>query len=273
MTTGADHIRDARAAQAAAADWAAAAEWGDAVQLWEHLSTNTNLVRAAQQIDWSGLLASGATVLDLGCGSGWLSTMLSAQPRVQRVIAWDSSLALLRDVLPDMVEIVGGEADKIDRVCGDFAPLALDDGAVDAVVMSSAFHHAARPDALLAELARVLAPGGVVVLLNETPWHPIAILGFATRMYAAALAGLAGRITTRNGHLGSRHVLYDEALGDRAYSLRAWRAMLAGAGFAVEVRDTGLMSYPASHRPAARFERGLVHFVLRPRPSSAAGRK
>jgi ubiquinone/menaquinone biosynthesis C-methylase UbiE len=264
-------IRDVREAQAAQADWAVASHWRDAAELWDHLRTHTNIVTAAERVDWSTLLSPGTTVLDLGCGSGWLSAMLSTQPQVERVIAWDSSPALLRDLLPDMIGLVGGVADKIDRVCGDFVPLLLDDASVQAVVMSSAFHHAEQPEALLAELSRVLAPGGVAVLLNETPWHRIAIVGFATRMYAAALAGLAGRITHRPGHLGSRHVLYDETLGDRAYSLPAWRQMLGAAGFRVEVRDTGMTSYPESYRPPGRFEPRLIHFVLRPREGAAGG--
>jgi SAM-dependent methyltransferase len=248
-------IRDVRATQAEQAGWAEASEWSDAAQVWQHLHDNTNLVRAAESVDWNTLLPQGATVLDLGCGSGWLTAMLSTQPQVARVIAWDSSLTLLRDMVPATVELLGGEADKIERVCGDFVPILLDDGSVDVIVMSSAFHHSEQPDALLAELARVL--------MNETPWHPIAILGFATRMYLAALAGLAGSITHRNGHLGSRHLLYDDALGDRAYSLRAWRQILGGAGFSVEVRDTGLVSYRDSYRPRNRFEPHLVHFILR----------
>ncbi len=271
-------IRDVRATQAEQAGWAEASDWSDAAQVWQHLHDNTNLVRAAESVDWHTLLPQGATVLDLGCGSGWLTAMLSAQPRVARVIAWDSSLTLLRDMVPATVELLGGEADKIERVCGDFVPILLDDGSVDAIVMSSAFHHSEQPDALLGELARLLAPGGVAVLLNETPWHPIAILGFATRMYLAALAGLAGWITRRNGHLGSRHILYDEALGDRAYSLRAWRQILRDAGFSVEVHDTGLVSYRESFRPPNRFQPHLVNFVLRrdgraARPAGSAGRK
>jgi ubiquinone/menaquinone biosynthesis C-methylase UbiE len=271
-------IRDVREAQAGRDDWAVVSQWSDAGAVWDHLRRDTNIVRAAELLDWPRLIPAGATVLDLGCGGGWLSAMLSAKPQAGRIIAWDSSPALLRDVVPEMVELVGGDGDRIECVCGDFVPLLLDDGSVDVVVMSSAFHHAERPEALLDELARVLAPGGTVILLNETPWHPVAVFGFATRMYAAALLGLAGRVTRRPGHLGSRHVLYDETLGDRAYTLRAWRQMMASAGWSMEVRDTGLFSYPPEHRPPGRWEPRLVHFVLRrhdggPGPGSPAGRK
>ena len=49
------------------------------------------------------------------------------------------SPALLEDVLPGMVDMMGGDLDKVERVCGRFAPIVLEDDAVDLVVMSSAF--------------------------------------------------------------------------------------------------------------------------------------
>lgn len=263
-------IRDVRSAQAERHDWAAASHWKDAAAVWDHLRRDTNIVRAAEMLDWPALIQPGATVLDLGCGGGWLSAMLSAKPAVGGVIAWDRSPALLRDVVPEMVKIAGGDPTRIERVCGDFVPLLLADGSIDLVVMSSAFHHAEQPETLLAELARVLAPGGVVVLLNETPWHPVAMLGFATRIYLAALLGLVGFPTRRQGHLGSRHVLYDETLGDRAYSVRGWRQMMAAAGWTLDLRDTGLLSYPAEYRALGRFEPRLHHLVLRRRDGGSS---
>ena len=74
------------------------------------------------------------------------------------------------------------------------------------------------------------------------------MFSFATRMYAAALANLLGRDLRREGHLGSEHVLSDDVLGDRAYTLPVWRRMISRAGFSLTVVDTGIPSYPASTR-------------------------
>jgi len=266
MTDSPTGVRDLRGAQAARNDWAIASSWVDAASVWEHLRCNTNIVRATQVLDWNALCPPNATVLDLGCGSGWLTAMLSSEPNVQRVVAWDSSSSLLTNVLPETVRLVGGEPEKIEAVCGDFAPLLLEDGTIDVVVMSSAFHHADRPERLLADLARVISPRGRVALLNETPWHPLAFLGFATRTYAAALAGLL-RPVRRTGHLGSDYVLYDDDLGDRAYTLRTWRRLLNDAGWSMQIIDTGMPSYPERFRPRGRFEPNLFHFILRPTKS------
>jgi SAM-dependent methyltransferase len=259
-------VSDVRLEQAARSDWAAAAsaEWATAPALWAHLTGATNLVDAARAFDFAALLGDRATVLDLGCGSGWLAGLLSAHEKVARVIAWDGSPHLVEHVLPEMVGLAGGDMARVERVCGDFVPLLLDDAAVDLVAMSSAFHHADDPHALLAELRRVLRPGGAVVLLNETPWTRVMVLGFATRMYAAALAGLArGTPVRRPGHLGAGHVLYDDRLGDRGYTAGALRALAREHGFSVELRDSGLPSYKPSYRERMRLEPNLTHVILR----------
>jgi SAM-dependent methyltransferase len=257
-------VRDVRLEQASREDWAAAAGWSDPDAVWSHIRDDTNLVPAFERLDWPSICPGGCTVLDLGCGSGWLSALLSKQPNVKRIIAWDSSPHLLSNVLPHVFELIGGDTGKLSTVCGNFVPLLLDDHTIDVVVMSSAFHHAPDPLRLLEELRRSLAPGGTVALLNETPWHSLGMLSFATRMYAAALANLLGGAVRREGHLGSEHALYDDALGDRAYTLRVWRRMTARAGFSVEIVDTGMPSYPPSTRPRGRLEPNLSHLLLRP---------
>lgn len=260
-------LRDVRIPQLAQQDWAAAAGdvWSSADTLWPFLSEKTNHVRAARMVRWSDLLPEDATVLDLACGSGWLAGLLSAQPRVASVLAWDSSPHLLSELLPPMVDLAGGDMAKIEPVCGDFTPLLLDDDSIDAVVMSSAFHHAASPDVLLAEVRRVLHPAGVLVLLNETPWYPIRLFVFATRHYLSTVLGLVGLPGPKApGALTGDGALYDIDLGDRAYTLRSWGRIAARNGWSMQVLATGLPPYPAHFRRRAFLEPDLTHLVMRP---------
>jgi ubiquinone/menaquinone biosynthesis C-methylase UbiE len=260
-------IRDVRLEQAEREDWSATAgeSWSSASELWAHLCAHSNLIAATDLIDWREFLTPGARVLDLGCGSGWLAAKISRIAEVERVLAWDSSLRLLRDVLPAMVAEVGGDTDKIERVCGTFTPLLLDDDSIDLVAMSSAFHHATQPEALLEELRRVLSASGVVVLLNETPWPPLGLLGFSLRLMLIHLWNLAGLPQRRwVGEMGDDHVLYDPRLGDRAYTARSWRSLARRAGFSIQMRDTGMFSYPDDWRRPGRFEPKLTHIVLSP---------
>lgn len=95
----------------------------------------------------------GGLVADLGAGSGFVTEALLAAGL--RVIAIDRSermLEALRERLgrPDRLELRAGDADAI--------PLA--DAEVDAVFANMLLHHVERPPAVLAEMARVLRPGG-----------------------------------------------------------------------------------------------------------------
>jgi hypothetical protein len=138
--------------------------------------------------------------------------------------------------------------------------------------MGSAFHHCAEPEALLDELRRVLRGGGSVRLLNETPWRELGVLWFDVRMAVAHLMQLlVGRGPRVPGQLADDHVLYDPALGGRAYTMRCWRSLMRRADWDLEVRPTGLTSYPAGFRGPSPFEPPLIHSGCG-RAEMAAGR-
>ncbi len=99
-------------------------------------------------------LTADATVLDLGAGTGKLTRDLV--PRFARVIAVEPDDAM-REVLEEVVPETEALAGR-----GDAIPLA--DGSVDAVFTAEAFHWYAS-DESVAEIARVLRPGGGLVIL------------------------------------------------------------------------------------------------------------
>ena len=102
-------------------------------------------------------LGPGSRVLDLAAGTGKLTRLLL--PRFGHVVAVEpdeAMLAVLAEVLP------GAEARA-----GSANAIPLPDGAVDAVFVAEAFHWFAS-DATVAEIVRVLRPGGGLVLLWNT---------------------------------------------------------------------------------------------------------
>jgi len=106
----------------------------------------------------------GLRVLDAGCGPGFLAAELVAAGA--RVTAFDASPRLV--ALAD--ERLGGRANV--RVWDLGSPLSwLPDETMDVAVLALVLHHLPRRDVPLAELFRVLRPGGSLVV--STP-HPTA---------------------------------------------------------------------------------------------------
>jgi len=104
-------------------------------------------------------LAGDERVLDAGCGSGRVTELLAARLPRGRVVALDGS--------PSMVgaarERLAAFADRIEYVVADLGrPLPLE-GLVDAVLSTATFHWVTDHDALFANLAAVLRPGGRLV--------------------------------------------------------------------------------------------------------------
>ncbi|KAB0671545.1 metalloregulator ArsR/SmtB family transcription factor [Oryzomonas sagensis] len=107
------------------------------------------------------LVPDDGTVLEIGTGTGGLLTELAA--RAARVIGVDHSPAMLEEARRRLAHDGAG---GIELRLGEMTHLPLSDASVGCVVANMVLHHAANPAAVLAEIRRVLAPGGVLVLAD-----------------------------------------------------------------------------------------------------------
>ena len=112
-------------------------------------------------------LDTASSVLDLGTGIGtWTEHLRRRVPRAVGV-----------DVEPGIVEFGRRVYPKADLRVADGERLPFDDGEFDRVVFISTLEHIHNPDDALAEVARVLAPGGLLAMsadtLNHPAWLPI----------------------------------------------------------------------------------------------------
>lgn len=119
-------------------------------------------------------LGPGARILDVACGAGLLSLPLAARGyRVEGVDLSEGSLEVARRRVPE-------GADATFRV-GDATALDADDGTYDAVLLYDMLEHVEDQRGVVAEAARVVRPGGLVLVstFNRTPlaWL-LAVQGF-----------------------------------------------------------------------------------------------
>ncbi len=117
----------------------------------------------ALQIDLLGPI-EGATVLDIGCGPGIYARDLAL--RGARVTAMDSAPAMLL-----AAEAEAHEADvTVEFATGDASALPFPDDAFDAAVLVQVIEYVADAVGALREIARVLRPGGRL-LIADTDWE------------------------------------------------------------------------------------------------------
>jgi ubiquinone/menaquinone biosynthesis C-methylase UbiE/DNA-binding HxlR family transcriptional regulator len=107
------------------------------------------------------LLMPPMTIADLGAGEGSSALLLSQ--RARRVIAVDSSAKMI-EFGRELAARHG--VTNIDYRLGDMEEIPIDSASVDLVWISQSLHHALHPDRALHEAARILAPGGRIVILD-----------------------------------------------------------------------------------------------------------
>lgn len=113
---------------------------------------------------------------DLGCGTGSLSATLA--PFVARVVAVDASAPMLdaaRERLgslvipPTGVTGVPRAQRGVELRQGELEALPIADGELDAALLSLVLHYVPDPARAIAEAARVVRPGGRVLLVDMLP--------------------------------------------------------------------------------------------------------
>jgi ubiquinone/menaquinone biosynthesis C-methylase UbiE len=101
-------------------------------------------------------------LLDIGCGTGNLLSLISARYEVEIAGV---------DLTPKMLNIARIKlGDKADLKLGDSEDLPFDDDKFDMIICTDSFHHYPRPENVLKEIKRVLEPGGSILIAD--PYAP-----------------------------------------------------------------------------------------------------
>ncbi len=136
------------------------------------------------------LAGSVGRLLDVGTGTGRIAELFAQS--ASHITALDKSPEMLRLARTRLQHLPAGH---VSLVQGDFAQLPFAEGSFDTVLFHQVLHYALAPQAVLAEAARVTAPGGRIVIVDFAAHdreelrasHAHARLGFSDAQITALL--------------------------------------------------------------------------------------
>ena len=159
-TNAAEH--DARRTQAVLAERSTRSQqfFSTSAGQWDRM--RLELFGRRADIALLGLLDEHWTIADLGCGTGAVTQSLA--PFVARVIAVAESRAMLSAARKRLHGV-----ENVDIRNGRLESLPIGDAEVDVALLFLVLHYTAEPIRVISEAARVLRPGGRLLVLDMMP--------------------------------------------------------------------------------------------------------
>jgi ubiquinone/menaquinone biosynthesis C-methylase UbiE len=154
-----------------------------------------------------------ARLLDVGCGTGLFAERLQAE--LPKVEVW--GVDLVPEMLAKGSDRWRRHAGRVQPVQGEGERLPFLDGAFDFVTCANSFHHYPHQEQAVAEMHRVLRPGGRLMIVDgyrDAPWGWF--------IYDVCVAGVEGSV-----HHASRRQFRElfASAGLRAVAQRVYRGL------------------------------------------------
>jgi len=192
-----------------------------------------------------------ASLLDAGCGDGRYFHVIAAVPPTERLAGCDISERILATARETAAQV--GLSPELVRA--NVESLPFEDGSFDLVLCTQVLEHLLDPAEGVRELARVLRPGGRLVLSADHAGNTVTRALFAPRL------AVVGALGMRNRHAP---VLFPEHRFERAELER----ILLDCGLEVDHLETFRFSVPP---PLGRRTRRLVNRIEKWLPPHARG--
>jgi ubiquinone/menaquinone biosynthesis C-methylase UbiE len=192
-----------------------------------------------------------ASLLDAGCGDGRYFHVIAADPPTERLAGCDISERILATAR-ETASRLGLEPEL---VRANVESLPFEDDSFDLVFCTQVLEHLLSPAEGVRELARVLRPGGVLLLSADHAQNTVTRVLYAPRLAVVGLLGM------RNRHAP---VLFPE----HRFAVEELERTLTDAGLAVEHVETFRFSVPP---PLGHRTRRVVNRVEKALPAHRRG--
>lgn len=157
-------------------------------------------------------LGAARAVLDVGSGKGRFARIVKERNPASTVVCFDLALAMLKSVDANL-----------ERCAGSMTQLPFADSVFDGMYATESLEHAVDIEAAVAEMCRVLTPGGRLVIIdkNAEHWGKLKTPAWERWFHRAELEKLLRR---HCGHVESRFISYWEDVPPDGLFL-AWLAI------------------------------------------------
>lgn len=115
----------------------------------------------------SAKIINCSVMLDAGCGSGDYWKGRESRFLGRKVVGIDISR---RSVGENIIISIGAE--------GNLSQIPLKSESVELIICRSVFEHLTEPEKVWSEFARVLKPGGSVIISTQNKYHPVMFLSY-----------------------------------------------------------------------------------------------
>ena len=157
--------------------------------LWRDQAWRRHAVRVAA-------VRPGERVLDVACGTGDLTAMFARRTNADRVIGADFTPEMLEVARHKQARLPADVRTRVDYTQADAMDLPFPDNAFGVVSIAFGIRNVQEPAKALAEFARVLKPGGRLVILEfDTPrFAPARLLNnlYCRRIMPVTATAIAG---------------------------------------------------------------------------------
>ncbi|GIW74633.1 MAG: hypothetical protein KatS3mg103_1155 [Phycisphaerales bacterium] len=206
------------------------------------------------------LLPAGLVVADIGCGTGVFAGMLASV--AQRVIAIDREPAML-----EAARLRLGHAEHVELRQGEVERLPLPSASIDVAVLGLVMHHLDDPGQALAEVSRVLRPGGQALIVDIQPHQREEFrlemghrwLGFTQAQLDRWCQAAGLRLVHHRPLPGS-----PQARGPELFAAKACKLAGQPAGGHQDASEGRAAEHGPAHRPAKAEPAGDAHLDAEP---------